>query len=59
VASALHPRRAHAAGRTVSRAARRDEERPFWQILLLLYGGIFVLAVLLTTVCFVAAHVAA
>jgi hypothetical protein len=35
------------------------EERPFWQVVLLLYGGIFVLAVVLTGVCFLSAWLAA
>ncbi len=35
------------------------QERPFWQVVALLYGGIFVLAVLLTAVCFVSAWLAA
>jgi hypothetical protein len=59
VATALHRRRAQSPARTVSRVAEPLEERPFWKIVLMLYGGIFVLAVLLTTVCFVAAHAAA
>jgi hypothetical protein len=43
---AAHPaRRAHAP----------REERPFWEVVLLLYGGIFLLAVLMTAVCFTAA----
>jgi hypothetical protein len=35
------------------------EERPFWQIVALLYGGIFLLAVVLTAVCFLSAWLAA
>jgi hypothetical protein len=59
VATALHRRRAHAPRRTVSRVAESPEERPLWELALLLYAGIFLLAVLMTTVCFVAAHFAA
>jgi hypothetical protein len=59
VATALHPRRAHASHRVVSRPTEPKQERPLWEQVLLLYGGIFLLAVFLTTVCFVAAHVAA
>jgi hypothetical protein len=35
------------------------EERPFWQVVLLLYGGIFLLAVVLTGVCFLSAWLVA
>jgi hypothetical protein len=35
------------------------EERPFWQVVLLLYGGIFLLAVVLTGLCFLSAWLAA
>jgi hypothetical protein len=50
---------AHRRTLTRARPAHRrhepDEERPFWQVVLLLYGGIFLLAVVLTTVCFLSA----
>jgi hypothetical protein len=45
-----------------SRAApveRADRERPLWQIVAVLYAAIFVLFVLLTAACFLAAHFAA
>jgi hypothetical protein len=35
------------------------EDRPFWQVVALLYGGIFLLAVALTGVCFLSAWLAA
>jgi hypothetical protein len=58
VTSALHPRRTHASGR-IAAHTEREEEWPLWKQVLLLYGAIFVLAVVLTTACFIAAHAAA
>jgi len=37
---------------------KADRERPFWQVVLLLYAGIFLLAVLMTAVCFASAWLA-
>jgi hypothetical protein len=47
---------------TAERSRPVDEqrqERPFWQVITLLYGGIFLLAVVLTGVCFLSAWLAA
>ena len=58
VAERRHRVEAPTASRTEP-AEERLEERPFWQVVLLLYGGIFLLAVVLTGVCFVSAWLAA
>ena len=36
-----------------------DQGRPFWQVVGLLYGGILLLVVLLTAMCFLSAWLAA
>jgi len=57
VATIAH-RRVRAAHRA-RRAHEPDRERPFWEVVLLLYVGIFLLAVLMTAVCFTAAWLVA
>ena len=52
---------AHYSARVAHRARSADKaerERPFWEVVLLLYTGIFALAVLMTAVCFASAWLA-
>jgi hypothetical protein len=59
VATIAHRRRFVAHAGTTQRRREPGDERPFWQVVLLLYGGIFLLFVLLTAACFVSAWLAA
>jgi hypothetical protein len=60
VATIAHRRTAVARPKAARRTSSEpQEERPFWQVILLLYGGIFLLAVILTAVCFLSAWLAA